>query len=61
VETLSREMEKICFTPATWLTASSIRLDNSLSTVSGDAPGYLVIMEMTGISTLGNISTERRR
>ncbi len=49
-----------CFTPAIGLTASSIRLLTSLSTVSGEAPGYLVTIERMGISTSGYSSIARR-
>src|SRR5512135_666855 len=61
VETLSREAEVTCLTPEIGLTASSIRFVTSLSTVSGEAPGYFVTMERMGISTSGNMSTARRR
>ena len=39
LETLSREVEMTCLTPEMGLTASSIRLVTSRSTVSGEAPG----------------------
>jgi len=56
VDTLSRDIETTCLTPAIGFTASSIRLLTSRSTVSGDAPGYFVTMVITGISTSGNMS-----
>ena len=40
--------------PATELTASSIFLETSLSTISGEAPGYSVVTTTTGKSILGN-------
>ena len=46
--------------PAIELTPSSIFLETSLSTISGDAPGYSVLMTTTGKSMLGNWSTLRR-
>ena len=61
VETPSREKEYICLTPAIELIASSIFLDTSRSTLSGEAPGNLVTIETTGISTFGHISTESQR
>ena len=60
VETLSREIERTFFTPAIGLTASSIRLLTSRSTLSGEAPGNFVTMVTTGISTSGNMSTASR-
>ena len=60
VETLSREIERTFFTPAIVLTASSIRLLTSRSTLSGEAPGNFVTMVTTGISTSGNMSTASR-
>ncbi len=56
VETLSREVDMTCFTPEMGLTASSMRLLTSRSTVSGEEPGNLVTTDTTGISTSGNIS-----
>ena len=38
-ETPSSEVEVTCLTPAIGLTASSMRLETSRSTVSGEAPG----------------------
>ena len=46
--------------PAIELTASSIFLLTSLSTISGEAPGYSVVTTTTGKSMLGNWSTLRR-
>ena len=46
--------------PAMELTASSIFLLTSLSTISGEAPGYSVVTTTTGKSMLGNWSTLRR-
>ena len=43
--------------PAIELTPSSIFLVTSLSTISGEAPGYSVITTTTGKSMLGNWST----
>ena len=60
VETLSRDVDITCLTPAIGLTASSIRLLTSRSTLSGEAPGNLVTMVITGISTSGNMSTASR-
>ena len=60
VETLSREIERTFFTPAIGLTASSIRLLTSRSTLSGEAPGNFVTIVTTGISTSGNMSTASR-
>ena len=57
----SREIELTCFTPAIGFTASSIFLLTSRSTVSGDAPGYSVMIDSTGISTSGIMSIGRRR
>ena len=56
----SREIELTCFTPAIGFTASSIFLLTSRSTVSGDAPGYSVMIDSTGISTSGIMSIGRR-
>ena len=56
LETLSREVDMTCLTPEMGLTASSMRLLTSRSTVSGEEPGNLVTMDTTGISTSGNIS-----
>ena len=57
----SRDVDWTCLTPEIELTASSILRLTSRSTVSGDAPGYSVRIESTGISTLGIRSTGRRR
>ena len=57
----SREIELTCLTPAIGLTASSIFLVTSRSTVSGDAPGYSVMIDSTGISTSGIMSIGSRR
>src|SRR3954453_451281 len=46
--------------PAMEFTASSIRLLTSLSTISGEAPGYSVCTTTTGNSILGNWSMLRR-
>src|SRR3982750_3545646 len=43
--------------PAIELTPSSTFLVTSLSTISGDAPGYSVMMTTTGKSMFGNWST----
>jgi hypothetical protein len=40
--------------PAIELTPSSIFLETSFSTISGEAPGYSVLMTTTGKSMLGN-------
>jgi len=61
VETPSRDVDVTCLTPEMGLTASSIRLVTSRSTVSGDAPGNTVTMDRTGISTSGNMSMASRR
>ncbi len=52
----SRETETTCLTPAIGFTASSIFRLTSRSTVSGDAPGYSVMIDSTGISTSGIMS-----
>ena len=57
----SREIELTCLTPAIGLTASSIFRLTSRSTVSGEAPGYSVMIESTGISTSGIMSIGSRR
>ena len=46
--------------PAIEFTPSSIFFETSLSTISGDAPGYSVITTTTGKSMFGNWSTCRR-
>src|SRR3954471_22081166 len=46
--------------PAIEFTDSSIFFVTSLSTISGDAPGYSVITTTTGRSMLGNWSTLSR-
>jgi hypothetical protein len=46
--------------PAMAFTPSSIFLLTSLSTISGDAPGYSVVITTTGKSMLGNWSIFRR-
>ena len=46
--------------PAIELTASSIFLLTSLSMISGEAPGYSVVITTTGKSILGNWSILRR-
>ena len=43
--------------PAIEFTPSSIFLETSLSTISGDAPGYSAITTTTGKSIFGNWST----
>ena len=56
----SRDTELTCFTPEIELTASSIFRLTSRSTVSGDAPGYSVMIDRTGISTSGIMSMGSR-
>src|SRR5512145_252048 len=51
----------MCLMPEMEFTPSSMRLETSLSTLSGEAPGYFVMMETTGISTFGYISTGSHR
>ncbi len=46
--------------PAVEFTASSIFLLTSLSTISGEAPGYSVVTTTTGKSMLGNWSIFKR-
>src|SRR6478735_8316992 len=46
--------------PAIELTPSSSFLVTSLSTISGEAPGYSAVTTTTGKSMLGNWSTFRR-
>ncbi len=60
-ESPSRETELTCLTPGIGLTASSIRRVTSRSTLSGEAPGSSVVIETTGNSMSGNMSTARRR
>ena len=55
---LLREVRAL--TPAIELTASSIFLVTSLSTISGEAPGYAAVTTTTGKSILGNWSTFKR-
>ena len=59
-DTPSRDCELTCLTPAIGFTASSTRRVTSRSTVSGEAPGNLVVISRNGISTSGYMSTARR-
>jgi len=56
----SYEREVRALMPAMLLTPSSSFLVTSLSTISGEAPGYSVLITTTGKSTLGNWSTRSR-
>ena len=56
-ETPSVEIERSSSMPLMVLTASSILSVTSVSTASGDAPGYGVTMVTSGKSTFGNWST----
>ena len=54
------EIDRSSSIPSTVLTASSIRLEISVSTSSVEAPGSWVRIETVGRSTEGNRSTPRR-
>ena len=56
-DTPSVEVDVSVSRPLTVLTASSIFWVTSVSTASGDAPGYGVTIVISGKSTLGNLST----
>ncbi len=56
----SSELERMSFTPATALIAYSSGFVTSVSTDSGDAPGYVVITSTNGRLTSGICSTRRR-
>ncbi len=57
VDNPSWDVDSMCRTPSTVLTDSSIFFVTSRSTVSGDAPVYLVVTTTTGNSTSGKRST----
>ena len=57
IERPSSEREVSVLRPAMALTDSSILRLISVSTVSGEAPGYSVVTTTIGKSTLGNWST----
>ena len=57
VESPSCDVDSMCRTPSTVFTASSMNFVTSRSTVSGDAPVYLVVTVTTGNSTSGKRST----
>lgn len=55
------ELDRMFLMPGTLLTWRSMMLVMLASTTDGLAPGWMVVMVTTGMSTLGNRSTPRSR